>query len=226
MALIQVRQKSDSLNTFLNFSSPVTSGSRILVLTDMLNIASSAITGITDGQGNTYTKVVDLIASDSGGSTHNFSAWTTTATATGGLTISIGGSSGIIFFTIMEYGTTTIFTFDQSAGAAYPSGSSPSSGSITTTFANSLLVSYIVPGTTVDPTISAGSGYTKQAQLRDNLFTNKYFAVEDQTVSSTGTFSGNWTLVIANPAAVFLVSFGISSGAPVSSGQVQVIIMQ
>lgn len=214
MAFVQAIQKSGSLSTTQAFASPSTAGDTILVITDCFDGPAGSVTSVTDNQGNTYTNIGTSFAVSEGTHTHNIDFWVATAGSTGVIAVTAHGSNEI-FFSLLNYTGFSSFTFDQSASASNGSATSQSSGATgTTSAANELLVSYIVPSGTSDPTISAGSGYTKRCQFQDLNFTAQFAAVEDQTVSSTGTFSGDWTLGTARLAGVVLVTFNIGGSPP------------
>jgi|GEM_PF-4729796 len=89
--------------------------------------------------------------------------------------------------TLYEFsGLSKLAPLDQSSSATGV-GSNPSSGSVTTNFANELVIAYFTSTTVGTPPVNHGAGYTQDYLLSNTLMN------EHKIVSSIGTYQGDGT---------------------------------
>ncbi|MFY9986150.1 MAG: hypothetical protein WAK31_15405, partial [Chthoniobacterales bacterium] len=164
------------------------------------NDTTDTVSSVTDSQNNTYQLAVGP-TKESSSLTQSIYYATNIVGGSNTVTITFSGAAAYPDIRILEYsGLNLSSPLDVAAGAS-GTGTSSSSGAITTTSASDLLVgANIVTSTTK----SAGSGYTKRI-----LTSPDGDIVEDRTVSSTGSYtatatisSGGWVMqVVAFRAA-------------------------
>lgn len=187
------------------FGSNVTAGNLIVVSFTLNEIAT--ISSVADGLGNTYTQV-DFIENLANGVTHykyyaqNISGGACTITVT-------TSATRLINVAAEEYsGMATSGVLDQTAKAQSAS-TTPSSGNIATTTANQLL--HCSVGVANGATITAGTDFTLRQQEPTGAGAGRT-GTEDRTVTSTGTYSGGFTLDPSRDWACIIASFKEAAG--------------
>lgn len=158
------------------------------ILVAACNYTGSGALSISDNQSNSYSQLgLDGPYAGYG----QVSLWVAnTTTSAGTFTVTIGSSvSNQISSVIAEYsGLTT--TQDSTAGATHTNGTTVTSGSVTTTHASDLIITVACGGN--GGTYSAGASNTLRAS--DGTPVNVPIALQDQIVSSTGTFAPQITV--------------------------------
>ncbi len=171
------------------FNSPTTSGNAIIFGITFGNTPSTIT--VTDSAGNTYTQAVRTYDSrhNQGGAIF----YSTNTMGVSSLTVTVSFSSGVNFLAlgIHEYsGVATSAPLDVATGTT-GSGTSPSSGSVTTTANGDLIFGVAVEDAAgSSDSFTAGSGFTKRVDRGDVAA----YADEDQVQASAGTINGTWTL--------------------------------
>ncbi len=151
--------------------------------------ASAVISGVTDTSGNSYV----LAYGPAGGT--RISCYITTgilAATAGSNTVTVSFSTNCDFPTlaIAEYsgisgtGAAAVDAHNSNSGTS----TAPSSGSITTTNANDVIISFMSGGDA--PTITQGNGFI----MNVNLSPSWDMAMEETPVTATGTFTGTFNL--------------------------------
>jgi hypothetical protein len=158
------------------------------------NDTTSTVTGVSDTRGNTYT----LAIGPTSGTGLRQSIYYARNIAAGSNTVTVTFNQAAVYVDVrvLEYsGLDTATPLDKVAGAA-GSGTAASSGAVTTTSASELIFG---AGMTTTHFTGAGSGFVSR------IITNPDADIaEDQTVSSTGTYtatapatSSNWVMQVA-----------------------------
>ena len=181
---------------------------------DSLAVAfDSDITGgnliiVTDTQSNTYTKVVYHDASNR--KCCIFYAYNVTG---GSVTVTVNpaGGSGDITVTIHEWSgilntSDPLDVYDAEMGAS----STPETGSVATNYANELIFG-VVGNWQSTTTISPGSSYTERLEEED-ASTGMPIATESKDVTSTGSYTADWTFGISRQWACLIATFQESVG--------------
>lgn len=148
---------------------------------------NATVASISDSRGNTYAQAVGPTSVIAPAHQYIYYAKNIVAAAAGANTITINFSSTIDWpsIRIAEYsGMDTVSPLDV-AGGATGTGTEMSSGAVTTTLANDLLVGGNFSGTY---TASAGAGFTQR------IYTFGGEILEDRIVSSTGSYAATGTL--------------------------------
>ncbi len=150
------------------------------------NDSTSTVTSIADSIGNTYVAAVGPTASSGNATQRIYYAKNITSASAGGNTVTVTFNTTVAYpdVRILEYsGLDTSNPFDVGIGTS-GTGITQNGGSVTTTNANDLLVAsnYVD-----DYSASAGSGYTER------FITAGGELVEDETVTSTGSYSATST---------------------------------
>ena len=207
-AQIEFVQLTDSAPTKVSsltavYSSAQTAGDLNIVA---IGYDSSSITvkSISDAEGNTYKLAASYSNSSVGISQSIYYASNIAAAAANAntVTVTLSGSAGYPDLRIAEY--SGVNTLDETAGAGATSGTTASSGSVTTTQADELLF-----GTnyTYGNTTAAESGWTARV-----LSDGNGDIVEDDIVSATGSYAATATVTSDN-WVMQLATFYNSSGA-------------
>jgi hypothetical protein len=158
------------------------------------NDTASTVTGVTDTRGNTYT----LAIGPTTGTGLRQSIYYAKNIAAGTNTVTVTFSQAAVFVDVrvLEYsGLDTVNPLDKTAGAV-GSGTTASSGAVTTTAANELIFG---AGMTVARFTAAGTGFTSR------IITNPDADIaEDRTVTATGSYSAtapnttsSWVMQVA-----------------------------
>lgn len=159
--------------------------------------------GVTDSAHNTYTDAVAQAQTTDGHQVHIFYA-SNVAGLGNTVTATFSGTNNHPWLAIYEYsGLSTLGPLDQTAHAQ-GSSTTPSSGAtLTTTHANELLFAGLGMVNNNSGTVTAGSGYALQQQ-DTNL---SRAANETLAVSSTGAYTGNFTLSSLTNWSAVLATF-------------------
>jgi len=162
----------------LAFGSNNTAGNMLLLTTR--SSTGNPVISVTDSNGNDWQKISTF--SNSTSSVALFYAPNCKAGANT-VTLFRVASTGNISMVIMEY--SGVNTLDQSATAGPTTSNSFSSGNITTTQANELLIGYGANETSNGLTITPTNSFTLQTNASNS---GNSFLI-DRVVSSTGTFA-------------------------------------
>jgi subtilisin family serine protease len=155
---------------------------------------------LSDTAGNTYTQAVSQGQTTDGHETAIFYAANVKSGANT-VTATFSGTNNHPFLAIYEY--RGVSTLDKTAGAQGTSAAASSGATATTTAANELVFVGLGLPSSATQTATAGTGFTLEQQ--DTRSGGSRAASEDQTVTTTGTFSGsfslssssNWTCIVA-----------------------------
>jgi DNA-binding protein YbaB len=162
------------------------------------------LTSVTDSKGNSYALAVGPTASQ--GSTQSIYYAKNIAAATAGanaVTVSFDGSAASLDVRIAEYsGVDTVSPLDQTS-AAFGTSSLASTGPVTTTSANEVLVAGVYTWTSV---AGAGTGYTQR------IFTTWNDSLEDRIVTTTGSYSATAPQTSSNLWFISLATFKAATG--------------
>ncbi len=170
------------------------------------NNATSSISAVTDTAGNTYALAAPTVRG-TGLSQAIYYAANIRASTAGTNTVSVTFDAATAYpdLRILEYsGLDPAGPFDKAASAAGTSAS-PSSGSVTTTVADEVLVG---GGTTVKHFTGPGSGYTARA-----ITVPDGDIAEDRVVSATGSYSATAPL---SQSAAWVMQLATFKAAPTS----------
>lgn len=151
--------------------------------------STATVSSITDTKGNSYVIAVGpTVSSTHGSETIYYASGIIAAAASANtVTVTFSVSASKPDIRIAEYsGLVATSALDHAVGATGTTGTSLSSGSISTTYANDLVVGADLGGVT---TSAAGSGYTQRI-----LTTTDKDLLEDKTVTTTGSYSATATL--------------------------------
>jgi len=168
--------------------------------------STSTVGSLTDSQGNTYVAVVGPTRSSGNDSQQMFYAKNIASASAGANTVTVTYSTTVAYpeIRIVEYsGISTSNPLDVDIGAS-GTGLTMSSGSITTTNANDLLVA---ANAIYSETAAPGTGYTQRVE---SAFTE---IIEDETVSATGSYSATATQTSSGYWLMQLAAFRAASGS-------------
>jgi YD repeat-containing protein len=194
----QTHALGSSGNNTATFSSAPGSGHTIVVGVVCYGPSVCQITSIADNFSNSYSQIGPTILY--GGPTTNgtvVALYCASGISTGsGFTVTAnqsntGGGDSNLYVT--EYSGVSC-SVDQTANGSETDGSNTTTlqtSSATTTNANDLLAT--VSGSSTGGNATAGTGYTLRQTGNNGV--GEYGGFEDRTVSSTGSYSGNMTLV-------------------------------
>lgn len=211
MAIVLVHtigNTSTFASTSLAWGANTTTGNLIIVACGNTGSINN-VTSVTDSQSNTYTQVF----SSSPTGSDDFEFWyakNITGGTTPTITIAYSSSSSFNTAVAREYsGLDTSSPLDVNNGAAIDIFQATcTSNSVTTTSANELIVGACMTNSSV--TFGAGTGYgnlTSQTNVAA-------IALEDQIVSSTGTYTASFTGTAGATAGIGIITFkAVSSGA-------------
>jgi Domain of unknown function (DUF1929)/Bacterial Ig domain len=174
---------------------------------------ASAPTSVGDAINGAYTLVGNSTANTSD-TVYLYARFNIAAASAGANTISFGTpSGGNVSWSCAEYsGIAPIL--DGSVQTGSGTGTAISTGSLTTTNANDLIL--VVAGDANSGAITAGSGYTQRIV---NTGQTNNFALQDQIVSSTGTFTGPMTGAASAAWSDLTVAFKASAAQSQVTGQ-------
>jgi hypothetical protein len=187
----------------LGFASPVATGHFVVIAVNMNS--TPTLGAISDTSGNTYTKTINGV-----GSNQNF-YMCYAANVTGGfqnITLNFLSTGYNVEAIAREYsGITDVSPFvDQSRAAGNTSTTSWTSGNMSaTTHAVDLLVAAAGNANSAATSFGLGSGFNNLIQQAQETSYN--IAMEDQTVSSTGTYAGTFTANATSSGEVGIIAF-------------------
>lgn len=171
----------------VTYSAPNTLGSTLIAFGRFTG--GSGAPAIVDTQGNTW---VQLFSVTNGSDTNVAWAAYNVKAGTNSVTFSQPTQSSLQAI-IAEYtGVTSVTPLDQTASATGTS-TSPSSGNVTTTVANELILGFVSNSNTNGLTITPGSGFSTRQTVNGNTY------LEDKTVTATGVNAATATLSSSKP---------------------------
>jgi IPT/TIG domain len=180
------------------------------------NDSTSTITGVTDTSGNAYSVAAPVVVQSGTASQAIYYAKNITGAAAGANTVTVTFSAAARHpdIRIAEYsGIDTANPLDTSAGAQGNTATSDS-GPAATTNANDLLVG----GNTVQSTTTApGTGFTSRGITADGDI------LEDQIVSSTGSYNATATLDKVQQWIMQFAAFRASTGTGGSAPNISLL---
>ncbi len=158
------------------------------------NDTTSTVTGITDTRGNTYTLAIGPTTGT--GLRQSIYYAKNIAAGTNTVTVTFSQAAAFVDVRVLEYsGLDTANPFDKAAGAV-GSGTTASSGAVTTTAANELIFG---AGMTISKFTGAGSGFTSRIITSPDAD-----IAEDRAVTATGSYSAtapnsssSWVMQVA-----------------------------
>lgn len=138
----------------------------------------------------------------------------TTGGSTCTVTVNPTGSNDKMYFNISEYSGVNATPLDGTVVSNSGTSTAPTA-SITTTFANDVVVAFMTHTDNTNVVITPGSGWTeiKELESTTGLVGSGIF----QIVTTTATYTPNWTLASSQPWLVITAAFRPSTTA--SSGQ-------
>jgi hypothetical protein len=167
------------------YSSPNTLGNTLIAYGRFSG--GSGAPAIVDTQGNSWVQLFSV----ANGSDQNV-AWAAYNCKAGAnnVTFSQPTQSGLQAI-IAEYsGVTTVSPLDQTTSSTGTS-TSASSGNVTTTVANELILGFVSNSTTNGLTVTAGSGFTGRQTVNGNTFLEDKDITTTQTLAATATLSSS-----------------------------------
>lgn len=216
MAIAREQFKAGSANSVtsvaLTFDSSVTAGSVLIAVGNAFNDGGGGLV-VTDDNGNTWVETFDNNYSGSDVAVlayvENANSGTTQVTMT-------GDANSFFTLVIVEVsGVQTSTVLDQSNDATGTS-SSPDSGDVTTTVADTYLIGGFAHDTSV-VTITEGGAWTLIFEEEDQS-TNMPISVQEQILSSTATESADWSL---SGSVAWWASIGAFKGVAVGGTRPQ-----
>jgi len=190
-----------------------TTGNLLVVFVGMYG-NSVTVSSIADTAGNTYTYVTRKV-----GTYNTIECWyakNITGNTNNVVTATFGGSIDDRTITVDQYsGCDTTAPLDQ-YNTGTGDSNTPTTGDITTTAANEVLVAGVYNCYFYPSTITAGTNYTLRT-LTDPA--PSYGASEDRIVSATGTYNATFSLDIARDWVSIVASFkAVAVAGPAAVG--------
>lgn len=187
-----------SVNPTLAYSGNVVAGN-ILVAGARIGVGA-LYTGFTDSQGNTWTTVENF--TDLNSLTH-VTAWAIAGSSAAN-TVTMNNAGGSQRWIIGEYDSAgQTISLDQHTHAT-GNGSTLDSGSVTTTVATELIVGFAHDNNAF--TLTPGGTYTERQEVSTRI------SLEDKTVSSTGSYSTDWTIASSDNWAASIMTLSGTGG--------------
>jgi hypothetical protein len=207
----------------VGFSSQVATPDLLLVAIGT-NVPTATITSITDTLGNTFTPATSLATNTNWGIGEQ--VWIANAKASGVDTVTVNlGETANLHMIIAEYsGLATSNAVDVTVvgGSGATAGTAVDSGWLTTLTPGDLLFAHVVTGQ-LNQTFTAGTGYTIEKTTPTGAS-----AVEDQSVSATGSYHATVTLGTAQYWICALVALKPAAAStpslPTISGVMNLIV--
>lgn len=191
------------------FSNPIGQGNQIVVVYGSSAVTSNNITSITDTYLNSYSRAVAKVNSNT-----NIEIWYATNTKKGALniiTVNVTTGSGQAGVIAREYlGLPPSGSLDKTNAQNNTSTTSPSSGPVTTTISNSVIVGGILA--TTSP--SVGTGFSNFTSLAAGI---DFIAIEDKVVDSTGTYNATF-ITSSSTSEVAVATFGTANPGSYAPG--------
>ena len=170
--------------------SNITTGNRLVVLTEMWHFAGPTAATVTDSAGNTYTKLLNFKGPDQA----EMSVWTAPITAGGGTkpTITVRPTSTAhLGFAVMEYSglstvnnATIVDQMRTASGTTGGAATTVSSGATPALTTNNALVLGFYVDSGFDATVTTDAAYTQRVNNTPNGLS---LVVEDRILSSGAT---------------------------------------
>lgn len=176
---------------------------RDTIILGVFVVNSTSVSSVTDSQGNTFT----LINSQTWSSNNFVERLYYAKNIAGGadtITLTLAASAYMELHSYDYSGLDPSSPVDVSATPATGTGTSGTSGSLTTTNANDLLFAFFHSDN--DVTDTAGTGFTGRTPTGDDTPLG-----EDENVSSTGTYSATMSFSGGADYVAFLVAFKAAS---------------
>ena len=194
---------SSSTCTATFTASNLVTGNMIVACSDWHTLGSfvSSIVDATNGA-NTFTDISSEVVYDTTGLGHCYYAKNITGGAKDSITITYNTNVSFPILMIMEVsGVVTLDQWTSSAQTPAPSTSNGgTSGNVTTTSANEILIGYIATASANG--LAAGTNFTLPAALQRNNDSMEY-----RVVSATGTYASTFTLTGASNSLTFILAF-------------------
>jgi hypothetical protein len=154
------------------------------------------ISSVTDTKGNSYTLAKSELNYNTG---NNVAVYYATGIASGANTVTVNFSaSTATYASIMEVEYSGMGSFDASSGATGSSGTSLSSGNLTTTVSSDELIGFQVGNSA----FTVGSGYTQRISSGSGNW-----VTEDDTAGAAGSYSATSTQASSGGWASICIAF-------------------
>lgn len=207
VAHVQSTQYGPTTATTHNFAAVnFTAGNTALVWVHVSSVAATVSTVADDVNVGNYTQVASRTTADNSNRIYLFQK-TNVATASTTITVTLSVSNSVRAV-IQEYSgvdtTTPINTFGTGTSTGT---SSVTAGAITTTLANTIVVSGIGL-TTPAQTIAPAGGETERQEVSQRL------QVEEEAQASAGSYQAQWTLGGSTPTGYIQAALAPPSAAP------------
>lgn len=176
------------------FGSNNTGGNKLIVLAAISN-SSITLSTPTDTRGNTYAVVATELDA---GSFYGWRCWVVESCAAGANTVTVNNTSfsNSLLFIYEVSGLAATSSFDKKVTTKSDSGSSPTSGSITVTNSNELILGVGLNSSSAAVVFASGSGYSNLQQPGNSNGLNG--ALEEKIISGGGSNSATFTLTTNN----------------------------
>ena len=199
----------------LAYASNVVSGDLLIAVCGTGSLGANNLSSVTDSQGNLWTVVASRASIDSPLSVSI--AWAVAgATGANTVTATFFAPAGSMDLIIAEYMGATGWAFDKkNTNFAGVPPDTTSTGSITTTVANEVLIVGSSLPADQTPGWNVSAGFTIQAQV--NNTSPESMAYADQIVSATGTYSatiGGTGALASTEIVAAIASFSGTLSAP------------
>ena len=205
--------------SYTNSTITSTTGNTLVLMMQIgvANATTPQLTAISDSASNTWVlpsgtlPVQNPPAATSGSSTaHLVMAYALNATAVTSVTFTIGGAYKL-WYDIAEFSNVaTSSAVDQSAANSAASATSQTSPSLTTVNAADLIIGGVFAGASATSVASNTGGFTAIRPTSTDASNNR-LGMAYQVVSSTGTYSDNFTLGTARAVSGGLMAFTTAS---------------
>ena len=196
----------------VSFDSSVTAGNLVVVALTMWGISNYNVGDVTDNQGNTYTKIIEV--EDSGSNAvHAALYYSNNVLSSGTFTVEIDLSylpddtptQSISVYEISDISDTSALVDSNSGQSA--SSTTPTTGSMTAADDDSFIIGVLnIDGAS---TVTAGSGFSLQEQITTDT---RHYS-ESQT-NDAGSYTVNYTLGTARTYAVVGAIFKTTGEEP------------
>jgi hypothetical protein len=197
-----------SLNA--SFATPPTAGNAVIVYAWSYNGDATLdfpANGVTDNRGNTYQLATKTALASNARAAIYYATNIASGAGTFTLTVNPSGSNGPITVNAMEYtGIAAVGALDKVATAS-GTGASVSTGSITTSSPNELLVGVAAANPDAASVVWAEqAGWTQRVEETDNWTFQAGHGVSRE-VTTAGAYAHTWSLSPGGPWTAAIVSF-------------------
>jgi hypothetical protein len=204
-ARVQAASVEGSAVSSLSVAFPASNTAGNLIIAFVRASTTTQTITLSDTAKNTYSQAVTQAQTTDGHQIAIFYA----ANINGGantVTATFSASNNHPFLAIYEYsGLSTTNPLDKTAAAQGTTAAASSGATATTTAANELVFAGLGLPSISTTTVTAGSSYTLEQQ--DTRSGGSRAATEDQTVSVTGAYTGNFTLSAADNWSAVVATF-------------------